>query len=284
MQQQTAWQCVNAKLGNTEEVNTPVLILEFENGTEKATEFFNAKRTPKGNISVKPNSNFAKLYRLTTGTNPSHRFTRANKLLCHFIGHYFYCKTKDAIDKKTGVIYQSITAISPVNKHLSDDWSSTGTLIKHRRKAPKSPPEGGNSQATARQFSGNAQAIFGQFLGNDEPAQTQSECYIQPFSIAYPILGKRVPHNNTQHPDRQEAVEPLELPEGTVAVRAQRQDESDEDFLDRVLDETILKKPNPKMVQCLSCKHQFNHGCKPGRYKIKPDTWHECESFIPCQG
>ncbi|WP_133120637.1 hypothetical protein [Methylomonas sp. Kb3] len=155
-------QCVNSKVGDIKisaGIRT-VLILELadKNG-EMFIKFFNADRTPKGNIAVGRNSDLAKLYRLAVGENPAARFSRADKLISHFQGLWFEIQSESAIGKRDGE-YQRVTSIAPKNPVIADGWTITGHLIKNvRTKADK-------NQAIFGQRLGKNQAIFGQFLGN----------------------------------------------------------------------------------------------------------------------
>lgn len=160
-------QCVSAKAGDIK-ISAgvkPILILELaDKAGEIYVKFFNADRTPKGNITVGRNSDFAKLYRLAIGENPAARFSRADKLLSHFVGIWFDIKSESAISKRDSE-YQRVTGIAPSHPIVLDGWTITGHLIKTARTKPV------KNQAIFGQHFGKNQAIFVQFLGNCNPPQ-----------------------------------------------------------------------------------------------------------------
>ena len=128
-------QCINTRKAF---IATPggkraVFILELISADgELFTKFLNANLTKAGNLSVNRNSDFAKLYRITTGENPSKRFTRSNELLGHFVGYSFLIRYELANCKSSGE-YLRITSIKPKDIFVSDDWTITGHLIRNVR-------------------------------------------------------------------------------------------------------------------------------------------------------
>lgn len=155
-------QCVGARVGEIR-ISAgvkPVLILELADKTgELHIKFFSAGRTAKGNITVGRNSDFAKLFRISTGENPAARFSRADKLLSHFLGLWFDIKSESAINKRDSE-YQRVTSIAPRYPIVTDGWTITGHLIKNVRGKPD------KKQAIFGQRFVNNQAIIGQLLGN----------------------------------------------------------------------------------------------------------------------
>ena len=170
IEQASNWLCINAKVGSipTSGGIKPVLIVELTNDAgEIAIKFFNAKLTAKGNLSVDRNSDFAKLYRLTTGNNPIPRFTRCNQLMGHLIGYQFIADTDQAISKKHEN-YLRVTNIKPLNPITGDTWCLTGHMIKNVR--VKS-----NKLAINKQRNGNKLAISWQFVGNGDSTLGHNE-------------------------------------------------------------------------------------------------------------
>jgi hypothetical protein len=125
--------CVNAKVGTIAVKSgiKPVFVFELaDDQGELLIKFFNSDKTSKGNYTVGRNSDFARLYRLTIGDNPSARFSRADRLLGHFVGHGFLVEYTEAIDKLNN-FYRKVTAIKPLNPVVSEGWTVTGHLIKN---------------------------------------------------------------------------------------------------------------------------------------------------------
>jgi hypothetical protein len=125
--------CVNAKIGTIAVRGgvKPVFIFELaDDQGELLIKFFNSDKTSKGNYTVGRNSDFARLYRLTIGDNPSARFSRADRLLGHFVGYGFLVEYLEAIDKLNN-FYRKVTAIKPLNPVASEGWTVTGHLTKN---------------------------------------------------------------------------------------------------------------------------------------------------------
>ena len=110
-------ECVDISVTGTTKKPVLNLLLISESGSE-FLKSFQAKTTKKGNITIDRNSEFAKLYRLTIGSNPSKRFSRCNELLKHFIGHEFMVDP-DRI---------CTSGIKPKVIMTSNEWAITGHL------------------------------------------------------------------------------------------------------------------------------------------------------------
>ncbi len=108
---------------------TPSFILELVNveTNEKVICYFNARKTKSGH-SVKPESKFAKLYRITTGNNPMPRYNKAQQLLKHFIGHEFIAEYK-AETASNNQPYFKTTSIKPNKPKPSEQWKEDGELL-----------------------------------------------------------------------------------------------------------------------------------------------------------
>lgn len=160
--------CVNTKIGTIAVKGgiKHVLVMELASAdSEILIKFFNSEKTSKGNLTVSRNSDFARLYRLTTGENPSARFSRADRLLNHFVGYQFLVQHIDALDKKD-TFYRKVTFICPLNPIVSEVWTATGHLIKNARSKSK------NLAKNCQQF-GNFVANTWQNSGNSDSAQSQ---------------------------------------------------------------------------------------------------------------
>ncbi|MBL1262460.1 hypothetical protein [Candidatus Methylomicrobium oryzae] len=160
--------CANTKVGSIAVKGgiKPVFIIELiTDSGELLVKFFNVQRTKKGNYAVGRNSDFARLYRITTGSNPAGRFSRADRLLGHFKGYEFSVEYIEALDKLNN-IYQKVTAIKPLNPIVSEGWTVTGHIIKN-------VSQKGKNLATNCQRDGNFLAKTWQKFGNCDQHQAQ---------------------------------------------------------------------------------------------------------------
>lgn len=135
-------ECIDAHISN---VNTPggfkpaiTLTLFSHELNRKVVYFCNAikAQVSKKNHSVRPNSNFAKLYRLTTGKNP--KFSKSQQLMKHLIGEWFrceYCQEKN----KNGIPYFKVTNIKPLEPIADNNWLPDGTLKKGKPTTTNEP-------------------------------------------------------------------------------------------------------------------------------------------------
>ena len=123
--------CIEVRIGNIS-INgsvKPVFILEL---LDLKTDLIGIKWLPvnkskKHGYSVKHDSNFAKLYRLSTGYVSKARYSKAEQLLQHFIG----CKFIAEFENKQGTNgkdYLRVKTIEPVNPFITEGWFSDGRL------------------------------------------------------------------------------------------------------------------------------------------------------------
>ena len=107
-------ECIGVRIGviPTAGGEKPIFIMELHNETinEPLIKYLNCNSKTKDIYTVRHNSDFAKLYRLTLGDNPTKRFSKANQLLQHFLGSWFIAKYEKAADKN-GVHYLKVTYI-----------------------------------------------------------------------------------------------------------------------------------------------------------------------------
>lgn len=221
----TKCECIEAKTGSIKTAGGPkdLIILTFVDlsSTEELLYFLNATKKKSDNYAVPRQSNFAKLYRLTTGKNPSSRFSKAQQLMNHFIGEYFICEYETAKSTK-GHCYNKVTSIIPANIQQSDEWLSSGFTRKKRR-----------------QINGNNLEKNWQIVGN----QLETEISEKPRHIwrQLPIQS----HNNIatsrvstyQHAPMGTDVKVINEREVVINYR-QLPDETDDQYLDRVIDES----------------------------------------------
>jgi hypothetical protein len=124
-------ECVGARIASSR-INgsiKPTFILEMYVPELELTaiKWLNVTKTPKGSYSVKQNSDFAKLYRLTIGYVNKRRFSKAHQLKNHIVGHQFIADFKQ--DKGAdGDNYLKVTAIKPLNPIITDGWFPDGRI------------------------------------------------------------------------------------------------------------------------------------------------------------
>ena len=116
-----------------------VLDLCVVDSGEMLIKYLNCNSTTPNRYTVKHNGDFAKLYRLTLGSNPTKRFSEAGKLVSHFLGCRFHAEYKIAVgnDKK---VYLKVVSLRPENPILDAAWTSTG-MVKKARKGSHKPAE-----------------------------------------------------------------------------------------------------------------------------------------------
>jgi hypothetical protein len=137
-------ECIETRIGEifTAGGKKPVFIMVLHNETinEPLIKYFNCKRSKSGNYTVPHNSDFAKLYRCTLGTNPKKRYSEAHKILKHLLGRWFFTNYERAQLQK-GKQYLKVTHIEPVTPVKNDAWTFDGTLKKTNKKATFTNPE-----------------------------------------------------------------------------------------------------------------------------------------------
>lgn len=137
-------ECISTRIGAifTAGGDKPVFIMELhaEAISEPLIKYFNCNTTTKNRYTVSSNSDFAKLYRLTVGENPTKRFSEAKHLLSHFLESRFFANYEQA-SLKNGTPYFKVTQIMPELPCKNDRWTANGTLKKVSKKSKKPPPE-----------------------------------------------------------------------------------------------------------------------------------------------
>lgn len=221
----TKCECIEAKTGSVKTAggkkDTIILTLVDIESNQELVFFINAVKNKSANYSVPRQGKFAKLYRLTTGENPSSRFSKAQQLMKHFIGKDFICEYETAKSTK-GHCYNKVTSITPANAQQSDEWLSSGFTRKKRR-----------------QINGNDLEKKWQSVGN----QLETEISEKSRHI-WPELPTQS-HNNIatsrvstyQHALTGRDIKVINERE-VVINYSQLPDETDDQYLDRVIDES----------------------------------------------
>ena len=128
-----------------------------ENDTgEEITCYISYNKTKKGKSVSRIKSKFATLYRLTTGENPTSRFSKAQQLVKHFIGREFIVDYAEVQSAKQGA-YRKASSIEAAHPIVTDDWTKKGVLKGKKRGAYKSRnwKLTGNLLETSWKLSGN---------------------------------------------------------------------------------------------------------------------------------
>jgi hypothetical protein len=241
-----------------------LLKLETESG-EIINKFFNVTKTQKGNYTVGHNSDFAKLYRLTTGENPTARFSRADRLLKHLLGYEFVCEY-DQSAWTDGTECLKVRNIRPLNPVQNNEWTITGNLKqKIKVKTRKTHKISNVKMAMECQKNDNNLATDWQCFGNDkslEAAKTLGLEHDFDFSVSVQQYdGIKPYHSNkdnniythtredenlidaeysvTENKPKSNTQKIIKSETETLFVYQQMQDETIDDYFDRVLDESL---------------------------------------------
>jgi len=100
---------------------------------EEITCYFNFEKSKAGHAKVKHNGKFAKLYRLTFGTDPRKRYSQAKSLANHFIGEPFLVKY-EIVKTEQNDSYRKAICIKPVEPVVTEQWTNTGKLRTNTRR------------------------------------------------------------------------------------------------------------------------------------------------------
>lgn len=155
-------ECVSAKTATikTPGGQKPIFILELltDDGKE-VIKYLNVKKLPSGNYSAAKESDFAKLYRLAIGDNPTKRFSKAQQLLSHFHGVKFIVSFEEH-KASNNTLYFKATNIQPAVPIIRDEWTASGQLKGKprghytRQKQARTILLIGDEMATSRRKSG----------------------------------------------------------------------------------------------------------------------------------
>ena len=220
--------CIAVRKGciTTARGKAPVAIMELENDGMKALKFFNLRITKSKVLAVSRNSDFAKLYRLTIGTNPTNRFSRVTTLFKHLVGIEFECTTVHDAE------FYKVTSIKPLVLHAHDSWTTTGSELKKLPKQPK------NAVKNQQNFCNDSSIFLQNFDNAKSPQATPNMGYSQFESH----LTSNVITQESNRPPVP-APKPVTRSPRTL-IWQKRPDETEDDFLDRFLTDTISRPPH----------------------------------------
>ncbi|MDI1276708.1 hypothetical protein [Methylobacter sp.] len=224
-------ECIGTRVGTikTRGGMKQVFIVELEKTVGRGkplVKFFNAEMTAKGNLKVHRDSDFAKLYRLATGTNPVSRYSRADQLLKHLNGLFFVAEefelTKD--------FFKVTSALMPQNPIIGPEWTKSGSLRKQQKKPRKKPDSDGKTLAKDWQN-----------FGNDKTLQTAKTLGLEPVlnpTVKLPA-SDTIPQYHVPTHDEKELLETLGE-DGSITVwhAPQQSNETLDRYFDRIIDAT----------------------------------------------
>ena len=191
-----------------------VLDLCIVDSGEMLVKYLNCNSTTPNRFTVKHNGDFAKLYRLTLGSNPTKRFSDTRKLVSHFLGCHFFADYKTATGKNK-IAYSKVVSLRPEKPILDDAWTSTG-MVKKARKV-------GNKTAESRWNIGGLSV-------DDKTLQASNS------------LGLEAVFNPIQSPEPRGNDVKRVLPQVKFFNYSRFEIESTDDFHNRVIDESFVNE------------------------------------------
>lgn len=227
-------ECINTKIAliDIQGIKRPVFLLELitEDG-RLVIKYLNVKKLRSGNYSVQKQSDFAKLYRLAFGDNPSKRFSKSQQLLPHFNGMKFITTFEEALSTN-GTKYFKAKKLEPINPIITAEWTSTGQLKGKSRRRYKT-----QNVKSLRGQSGDDLAKNWRKIGDDLDIKNAAKSDF--YTVSH--------HNSIPLKDTTCNIEPLphkafstdsnrKIP---IYIHMRRKHESLGSFYDRVIDETF---------------------------------------------
>lgn len=228
MNQSVLCECVGWKhsLSNIKGIEQHSFILDLcivDTG-EMLVKYLNCNSTTQNRFTVPQNGDFAKLYRLTLGSNPTKRFSEAGKLVSHFLGCRFFAEYKKTIAKNK-IVYSKVISLRPEKPILNDSWTSTG-MVKKTHKG------GHKTEEYQRKSSGllaDKQRIFSGKVADCKSLQASKSLGLEPV------------FNHVQSPEPISKKVQRELVPRTNFFNYSRfENETIEDFHNRVIDESFI--------------------------------------------
>ncbi len=228
-------ECVNAKKAkiNTPGGQKPIFILELltDDGKE-IIKYLNVKKLPSGNYSAAKDSDFAKLYRLAIGDNPTKRFSKAQQLLSHFHGVKFLVSFEEHIASNNSSYFKAKT-IQPVEPIIRDEWTATGQLKGKPRGHYKRP-----NKVMSRRLIGDNMATSRRKSGEDLDIKKPVKPHFNLTSGTNSAPLKHTTYNMEPLPHN--AVKGEEKRQTRVYEYNRREHETIDDYYDRVINETFI--------------------------------------------
>ena len=192
---------------------------------EMLVKYLNCNSTTPNRYTVKHNGDFAKLYRLTLGSNPTKRFSDAGKLVSHFLDCRFFAEYKKTVAKNK-IVYSKVVSLRPEKPILNDSWTSTG-MVKKTRKG------GYKTEEYQRKSSGllaDKQRKSSGLLADCKTLQGANS------------LGLEAVFNHVQSPEPIGKKVKRALPQVKFFNCSRFENESTDDFHNRVIDESFVNE------------------------------------------
>lgn len=123
-------ECVSTKIASIKSPGgqKPIFILQLlTDDGQDVIKYLNVKKLASGNYSAPKESDFAKLYRLSVGDNPTKRFSKAQQLLSHFHGIKFIVSFEEHRTTNNALYFKAIK-LQPVLPIVKDGWTVSGQL------------------------------------------------------------------------------------------------------------------------------------------------------------
>jgi hypothetical protein len=228
MNQSVLCECVGWKqsISNINGVSQHSFVLDLcVVGTgEMLVKYLNCNSTTPNRFTVKHNGDFPKLYRLTLGSNPTKRFSDAGKLVSHFLGCRFIAQYKTVMGKNK-MVYSKVVSLRPEKPILDDAWTSTGMVKKTRKGCHKTAEYPWNIGGLSVDERWN----IGGLSVDEKTLQTANS------------LGLEALFNPIQSPEpRGSNAKRVLLPRGKVFSYSRFENETIDDFHNRVIDESFI--------------------------------------------
>jgi hypothetical protein len=235
-------ECIDVRKGESRVKGNklvPVFIMELHNEAIDMgiINFLQCNRTTNdSNYKVPANSDFAKLYRSTTGNNPTKLFSKASQLKDHFLGYWFIAEM-ELYQPPKGEKYLKVSHIRPEAPAQNDAWTLDGTLKKTRRKVKFAPLEVGDKQAINRRTAGEKEEKSRRQAGDIETLQVANSLGLESdFKPTNKLPIKGYVTNTQDHVMRGS---PVSNQASRVIDYLQLDGETKSDYFDRVIDDSF---------------------------------------------
>ena len=235
--------CINVRIGNIHGRVSIIIVLETSGDDPKEVlRFFSAK---KGNGKAKDyivphDGALAKLIRITLGVHPRKRYCKAQQLARHLIGHNFLIQPE--LSQTEGSAYWKTKTIKPEIMMSSEEWSATGTLY--------------GKQSSSVIMSGDKPDKKGRRSGDKKEMRKSGISHSYLGSGAIPIAHQPITNNTATHTlpisdngdiDNEQLTQldpfsttvKLLSPTNRVFAHHRRPDETEEQYHERIIDESI---------------------------------------------
>ena len=194
-------ECIDTRIGTISTAGgvKPVFIMQLHNETidEPLIKYFNCNLSNAGYYSVPHNSDFAKIYRTTIGTNPTKRFSKSHQLISHLSGFWFVASFERA-HLRSRKHYLKVTHIKPNAPVRNDAWTLDGSLKKAVRNLSFQTNKNGDEMVTSRRQSGETMVMDWRRSGDGEMLEASTSLGLEPVLYPTTKLPNQGKTTNTQ--------------------------------------------------------------------------------------